>query len=422
MQAGADSVWSNDLDSRNREAIVANTTAALAAPRLSQATHPHLRQPITEVHAAASPAAGPDSVVLRGRVSNLDGPLPLRPSLPPAVPLSIRAARAVGAARAVRAAPPSDPTPRPRSSSYGSPAYGPDPWCLLRLCGKPQRKGSCASAVHALPCYHHADATAAWSRCPCHDIARIVSPQCVQGHVVVIARPVVRLTQHTAHTAHGTHSTQRVLHAPPPRAPDGTVRLFRAARRLLTACYLNETFADIIDADMFGSDTSSVGPALDCLRFGGLLYLTSTDGFSSSGKRPARALAAYAAYTQPLPFHAEQGLRALVGGAVREAATRGLRVQPLFCLYSPHGPVMRAMVRVTRQRVAPGDEYGFVGYEASSGEVWRIPFRCGARPRVRVHPHPCLQVLQNSAGQLRSSRSLLCLVEESNAPVLRACA
>lgn len=148
-----------------------------------------------------------------------------------------------------------------------------------------------------------------------------------------------------------------------------------AAKRLLAACHLNGHFHDVIDADMFGSDTTAVGPALDCLRFGGLLYLTSTDGFSSSGKRPGRALAAYGAFTQPVPFHAEQGLRALVGGAVREAAARGLRVQPLFSLYSPHGPVLRAMVRVTRSRAAPGSEYGFVGYEAISREAWRIPFR-----------------------------------------------
>lgn len=49
-----------------------------------------------------------------------------------------------------------------------------------------------------------------------------------------------------------------------------------------------------------------------------------------------------------MPFSNEQGLRMLIGAAVKEGAARGMVVTPLFSLYSYHGPVFRVMLRVTR--------------------------------------------------------------------------
>jgi len=85
-----------------------------------------------------------------------------------------------------------------------------------------------------------------------------------------------------------------------------------------------------------------------CSRFGGLLYLTSTDGFCSAGHRPERSLAAYGAYIRAMPFSNEQGLRMLIGAAVKEAAARGVVLTPVFSLYSFHGPVFRVMLRAKR--------------------------------------------------------------------------
>jgi hypothetical protein len=56
-------------------------------------------------------------------------------------------------------------------------------------------------------------------------------------------------------------------------------------RRLLAAAYLSEDFFDLVDVDAFGSDTSWLAAALGAMRFGGLLYITSTDGLSSGGAR-----------------------------------------------------------------------------------------------------------------------------------------
>ena len=68
-----------------------------------------------------------------------------------------------------------------------------------------------------------------------------------------------------------------------PRVPQTARVSSYDAKLLLTACYLAEDFYDMIDCDVFGSDSTCVGPAMDALKFGGLLYLTSTDGFSSAG-------------------------------------------------------------------------------------------------------------------------------------------
>lgn len=58
------------------------------------------------------------------------------------------------------------------------------------------------------------------------------------------------------------------------------------ANRIMTECYLQRDFFDLIDIDSFGSDSSFLRSAINALRFDGLLYVTSTDGYSSGGHRP----------------------------------------------------------------------------------------------------------------------------------------
>ncbi|KAF4363444.1 hypothetical protein F8388_016572 [Cannabis sativa] len=144
-------------------------------------------------------------------------------------------------------------------------------------------------------------------------------------------------------------------------------------------------FFDLIDIDSFGSDSSFLRPAINALRFDGLLYLTSTDGYSSGGHRPHHSLAAYGAYVRPLPYSNEIGLRMLIGGAVREASVLGLRVVPLFSYYSYHGPVFRVMLRVNRGKLSDNSHYSFVSYCHQCGnsqtfswdELGQISCSCG---------------------------------------------
>lgn len=67
-----------------------------------------------------------------------------------------------------------------------------------------------------------------------------------------------------------------------------------------------------------------------------------------AGKRPQRSLAAYGAYLRSIPSANEQGLRMLIGAAVREGAARGVSLTPMFSLYSYHGPVSQLNFLVPR--------------------------------------------------------------------------
>lgn len=58
------------------------------------------------------------------------------------------------------------------------------------------------------------------------------------------------------------------------------------ANRVMVESYLNREYFDVVDVDSFGSDSGFIGSAIRVVRDGGLLYLTSTDGFSSGGHRP----------------------------------------------------------------------------------------------------------------------------------------
>ncbi|KAL9260295.1 3-oxoacyl-[acyl-carrier-protein] reductase FabG-like protein, partial [Drosera capensis] len=120
------------------------------------------------------------------------------------------------------------------------------------------------------------------------------------------------------------------------------------ANRVLSEAYLRRDWFDLIDLDCFGSESGFLRAAFNAVRIGGLVYVTSTDGFSSGGHRPERALAAYGAYVRAMPFANEIGLRMLVGGAVREASVLEYKVRPLFSYYSYHRPVFRVMLRVGR--------------------------------------------------------------------------
>ena len=51
--------------------------------------------------------------------------------------------------------------------------------------------------------------------------------------------------------------------------------------------YLQEDYFDLVDVDSFGSDTSYLPAAIDALKYGGLLYLTCTDGVSAGGEKAA---------------------------------------------------------------------------------------------------------------------------------------
>ena len=58
------------------------------------------------------------------------------------------------------------------------------------------------------------------------------------------------------------------------------------ANKVLLDCYMRKNYFDLIDVDSFGSDSVFLGSALSAVSYGGFIYATSTDGFSSGGHRP----------------------------------------------------------------------------------------------------------------------------------------
>ncbi|XP_076884018.1 tRNA (guanine(26)-N(2))-dimethyltransferase-like [Bidens hawaiensis] len=144
------------------------------------------------------------------------------------------------------------------------------------------------------------------------------------------------------------------------------------ANRVLAERYVERDLFDFVDVDSFGSDSSFFRLAFDTVRLGGLLYVTSTDGFSSGGHRPNHSLAAYGAYIQPLPYSNEIGLRMLIGGAMREASILGYYISPLFSYYSYHGPVFRVLLCLNRGKPPHGIHYRFIGYCESCGHSQAI--------------------------------------------------
>ncbi|XP_027338805.1 uncharacterized protein LOC113852669 isoform X1 [Abrus precatorius] len=134
------------------------------------------------------------------------------------------------------------------------------------------------------------------------------------------------------------------------------------ANRVMMDYYLKKSFFDFIDVDSFGSDSSFLRSAISTLKLGGLLYVTSTDGYSSGGHRPHHSLAAYGAYVRPMPYSNEVGLRMLIGGAAREASVLGFHITPLFSYYAFHGPVFRVLLRLNRGKIHDSRHYGYIGY------------------------------------------------------------
>ncbi len=117
---------------------------------------------------------------------------------------------------------------------------------------------------------------------------------------------------------------------------------------------------DFVDLDAFGSGSQFVADALDVTKIGGLMYLTSTDGRTYSGREPQRALRQYGSYVRSHPSVQEQGLRLLLGNLAQQAAQRNLGIEPIFSFF--WGDTCRVMARLTRKPTLTEHNYGFLGY------------------------------------------------------------
>jgi tRNA (guanine26-N2/guanine27-N2)-dimethyltransferase len=145
------------------------------------------------------------------------------------------------------------------------------------------------------------------------------------------------------------------------------------ANHVFYQCALNQDYYDLIDLDAFGSPAAQVGASLQACRFGGLIYLTSTDGRSVSGHFPEQSLQQFGGYARAHPGVYEQALRLLLGSIHQQAGLQGWSIAPVFSLY--HGHVARVMVRLQARHRNPELDSGFVGYCHGCGHYQTLGWR-----------------------------------------------
>nr|WP_290222937.1 tRNA (guanine-N1)-methyltransferase [Trichocoleus desertorum] len=186
---------------------------------------------------------------------------------------------------------------------------------------------------------------------------------------------------------------------------------YQDANRVFFDCYQRQDYYDLVDVDSFGSPAPYLSTSLWATKIGGLLYLTSTDGRTSSGHEPEKSLQVYGAYARWHPALHEQGLRLLIGSALQQANSKGLSIQPIFSLFN--GQVYRVMVRVLAH---PGSElklYGFLGYCHHCGHYETVSWR--QLSRAVCHHHSPLEPLTLSGPMWLGSlhdRSMLQRMEQ----------
>lgn len=152
----------------------------------------------------------------------------------------------------------------------------------------------------------------------------------------------------------------------------------RSAQALLYEAIATGQRFDLIDLDGFGNPSAFLGAGLQALRFGGLFYVTSTDGRSISGQLPHQSMSQWGSFARSHPAVHEQALRILLGSLHQQATALGYGIKPIFSLYADK--VWRVMVQLwPKARVWPPKqpiaEYGFLGYCHGCGGFQAVDWR-----------------------------------------------
>ena len=145
------------------------------------------------------------------------------------------------------------------------------------------------------------------------------------------------------------------------------------AKRVFLECCDRHDFYDLVDVDCFGSPAPYLSFCLGAVEIGGLLYVTSTDGRSTTGHAPDACLALYGSYARSHPAAHEQGLRILIGSIQQIAAAQGLGVEPVFSLFL--GETYRVMLRLVARPQLDSQTYGLLGYCHRCGNYQTVSWR-----------------------------------------------
>lgn len=158
------------------------------------------------------------------------------------------------------------------------------------------------------------------------------------------------------------------------------------ANRVFFDCYGRQDYYDFVDVDCFGSALPYLSTSLWAVAIHGLLYITSTDIRTVAGHPPGSSVVTYGAYARHHPAIHEQGLRIVLGTLHREAAQKGLGIQPLFSLFT--GQTYRLMVRLLPKPTLSPSTYGFLGYCHRCGSYQSVDWRDLGRSHCSHDQHP----------------------------------
>ena len=154
---------------------------------------------------------------------------------------------------------------------------------------------------------------------------------------------------------------------------------------------MHEARFDVVDIDPFGTPMAFADAAVRSAR--SLLCVTATDTAPLCGAHEASGIRSYSAVPQNTEYHAEMGLRVLLGALVRTAARHDVAALPILSHATSH--YVRTYLDFTRRASAANDALEELGYvhhcfsclhrKSESGLIAHPPEDCPAcGSRVRT--------------------------------------
>lgn len=131
----------------------------------------------------------------------------------------------------------------------------------------------------------------------------------------------------------------------------------RVENRNANALMHEERF-DVVDLDPFGTPVPFLDAAFRSAQ--GLVCVTATDTAPLCGAHRESGVRSYSAVPQNTEYHAEMGLRVLLGTLVRTAARYDVAAVPLLSHATSH--YVRTYLKITRRASDANDALGTMGY------------------------------------------------------------
>ncbi len=129
--------------------------------------------------------------------------------------------------------------------------------------------------------------------------------------------------------------------------------------RLLAEIKVEERRFDLVDMDVFGSPAPFIDCVFGAVKFGGLVYFTSTDTRTACGRHPRASIRNYGTFLPRCDFCHELGARAVISVFAMAGARKGFISWPVFTLWD--GRALRICMRVIRGRAGfPVENLGYI--------------------------------------------------------------